>query len=369
MEDDARFTLAVARTAVGTDGAAGRHAGARDRLPTGRRPGRGRSWSRTCSTERELAIRARGRRATRPASGAPIPDQPFGAGSTRSCRRRGAHLVVPRERIPATCGLTLRVPGRVVFLVPWPRLLADRHDRRAVRRAPIDRPPPAARRSTSCSATVNGVLDVDLTRDDVVGTYAGLRPLIAPSERIDGQGVARAPRRASSATASSAISGGKYTTYRVMARDAVDGVLGRDVARRRPSDTADRPVVGAADHDELDRIARELAAEPDVAAVHPDAAARLVARHGTESRDVVALGRELDLIRPLLRGRPPVRTDLGQDPRHQVDLGQRGGGARGTPREKLAGPLLATGEARTGAVKSPACHCASSPPGSPTGRA
>jgi glycerol-3-phosphate dehydrogenase len=116
------------------------------------------------------------------------------------------------------------------------------------------------------------------------------------------------------------IAGGKYTTYRVMARDVIDGVLGRDVARRRPSDTADRQVVGAADHDELDRIAGELAAEPDVAAVHPDAAARLVARHGTESRDVVALGRALDLIRPLLPGRPFLEAEVAWAIRRELAL-------------------------------------------------
>ena len=33
---------------------------------------------------------------------------------------RGAHLVVPRTRIPSTAGMTVRVPGKIVFLVPWP---------------------------------------------------------------------------------------------------------------------------------------------------------------------------------------------------------------------------------------------------------
>ncbi len=48
------------------------------------------------------------------------PDHPFAAGSGRILPSRGAHLVVPRERIRNDVGLTIRVPGKFVFLVPWP---------------------------------------------------------------------------------------------------------------------------------------------------------------------------------------------------------------------------------------------------------
>ncbi len=308
VEDDARFTLALVRTAVATDveplaltrvRATGLDATAGERVRT--------LEAQDVLEGEALAIRTR---AVVDATGvwAAEPAHPFAGQVTRLLPSRGGHVVVPRSRIPATAGLTLRVPGRVVFLVPWPDFwLIGTTD------APYDGAPehPAAAgwEVDELLETVNRSLDVDLTRDDIVGTYAGLRPLIAPS----GGSTVKASREHRVTVGTDGvvrIAGGKYTTYRVMARDVVDGVLGRDVARRRPSDTADRPVVGAADHDELDRIARELAAEPDVAAVHPDAAARLVARHGTESRDVVALGRELDLIRPLLRW-PPVPRGRG----------------------------------------------------------
>ena len=49
------------------------------------------------------------------------PDRPFGGGSFTVLPSRGSHLVVPRERLPVRGGITLRVPGKVVFLVPWPR--------------------------------------------------------------------------------------------------------------------------------------------------------------------------------------------------------------------------------------------------------
>ena len=118
--------------------------------------------------------------------------------------------------------------------------------------------------------TVNATMDVDLRREDVVGTYAGLRPLIASGGStvkasrehrvtVDANGVVR-------------IGGGKYTTYRVMARDVIDAVLGKEAARARPSQTVDRRLVGAADTDALARIAEELETIPAVAAVGPDVA-------------------------------------------------------------------------------------------------
>ena len=67
------------------------------------------------------------------------------------------------------------------------------------------------------------------------------------------------------------IGGGKYTTYRVMARDVIDAVLGREGAERLPSATAERRLVGAADRPVLDRIAAEIASVPAVAAAHPEA--------------------------------------------------------------------------------------------------
>ena len=108
------------------------------------------------------------------------PDSPLSGGSTRLLPSRGAHLVVPRERIPSDVGLTIRVPGKVVFLVPWPRYwLIGTTD--APYSGPIDRPTAGADEVDELLAAVNQVLDVGLRRNDVVGTYAGLRPLIAPS--------------------------------------------------------------------------------------------------------------------------------------------------------------------------------------------
>jgi glycerol-3-phosphate dehydrogenase len=116
------------------------------------------------------------------------------------------------------------------------------------------------------------------------------------------------------------IGGGKYTTYRVMARDVIDTVLGNDAARQRPSDTAERRLVGAADTDALARIAGELSTIAAVSEVGPETAARLVDRHGTEAPAVVALGAELDLLRPLVPGRHFLEAEVAWAVRHEMAL-------------------------------------------------
>ncbi|MGH2474698.1 MAG: glycerol-3-phosphate dehydrogenase/oxidase [Candidatus Limnocylindrales bacterium] len=318
MEDDARFALAVLRTALAADGGATaltrlRATGVRDGQPGVIEA----LLVRDVTTGNDIAIRTR---AVVDATGvwAADPTHPFTSSSMRILPSRGAHIVVPRARIPATAGLTIRVPGKVVFLVPWPdHWLIGTTD--APYEGASERPAADAWEVDQLLATVNDTLDVDLTRDDVVGAYAGLRPLIAPS----GGSTVKASREHRVTVEPNGIvriGGGKYTTYRVMARDVIDAVLGRDAAVRRPSRTADRRIIGAADRPELDRLARELASIPTVAAAHPEAAARLVARHGTEAAGVVALGGELDLLRPLVDGRPFLEAEVAWAVRHELAL-------------------------------------------------
>ena len=76
---------------------------------------------------------------------------------------------------------------------------------------------------------------------------------------------------------------------------------------RRPRQ---RTLIGAADRPALDRLASDIGADAAVAAAHPEAARRLVARHGTAAPAVVALGRELGSLRPLIPGRPFLEAEV-----------------------------------------------------------
>ncbi len=315
VEDDARYTLAVARTAI-ADGAVAitrvRATGLRSDPTYGTMQA---VRARDLATGADIEIRTR---AVLDATGVweAEADHPFGGGALRILPSRGAHLVVPRERIPNKTGLTIRVPGKIVFLVPWPdHWLIGTTD--APYEGPFSHPAAAGWEIDKLLETVNETMDVDLRREDVVGTYAGLRPLIAPS----GGSTVKASREHRVTVESSGvvrIGGGKYTTYRVMARDAIDAVLGKEAARARPSQTADRRLVGAADTDALQRIAAELDTIPVLAALGPEVAARLVARHGTEAPGVVGLGAEQDLLRPLTPGRPFLEAEVTWAARHEL---------------------------------------------------
>lgn len=319
MEDDARVTLAVLRTALATDASPVavtrvRATGIETESAYGTLTA---LLARDELTGTNLRIDAR---AVIDATGvwAAEPTHPFASPSMRILPSRGAHLVVPRTRIPATAGLTIRVPGKIVFLVPWPdHWLIGTTD--APFDGPPDRPVADAWEVDKLLATVNATLDVDLQRSEIVGTFAGLRPLIAPS----GGSTVKASREHRVTAEPSGvvrIGGGKYTTYRVMARDVVDAALGREVARKRPSATAEHRLIGAADRPALDRLANELGSIPEVAAAHPEAAVRLVARHGTHAPAVIAVGAELGLLRPLVAGRPFLAAEVVWAVRHELAL-------------------------------------------------
>lgn len=318
MEDDARFTLAIVRTALAAHSATVAVTRARATGVDTHADGTIRAVRvRDQLADADLEVRTS---AVVDATGvwAAGTAHPFASPSMRVLPSRGAHLVVPRERIPISAGLTIRVPGRVVFLIPWPdHWLIGTTD------APYDgrpdRPVASGDEVDQLLATVNGTLDVDLRREDVVGTFAGLRPLIAPS----GGSTVKASREHRVTVESNGvvrIAGGKYTTYRLMARDVVDAVLGSDAARARPSATAELPLIGAADREERDRIAIELASSPEVAAAHPEAAVRLVDRHGTEAPTLAALGAKLDLLRPLVPGRPFLEAEVAWAVRKELAL-------------------------------------------------
>jgi glycerol-3-phosphate dehydrogenase len=296
VEDDARFALAVARTAIDTG-------------PGAVVATRVRGEAALVEGGRAIGVRARDLvsgaefdvRATRviDATGAWAAQAEEGGASAggqspRVIPSRGAHIVIRRDRLEARGGMTLRIPGRVVFIIPWPdRWIIGTTDH------PDPRPP---ERPTATDAdvdelldVVNQRLDIGLSRDDILATYAGLRPLVGNVGRSTVK-ASREHRVSTDEAGIVRIGGGKYTTYRVMARDTVDAALGGDEAKRRPSGTAELPLVGAAQIPALGLLATSLARQTGLA----DAVAlRLVDRHGARAAEVVALGRQLDLLRPL----------------------------------------------------------------------
>ena len=156
---------------------------------------------------------------------------------------KGIHLVVPRDRFQSTVGLILRTEKSVLFVIPWGRhWIIGTTDTDWN----LDKAHPAA---TSADIDyilehVNRVLKRPLTREDVEGVYAGLRPLLA-GENDSTAKLSREHVVAHPVPGLVVVAGGKWTTYRVMAKDAVDEAV-RALDEKVPeSCTQTIPLVGA----------------------------------------------------------------------------------------------------------------------------
>jgi glycerol-3-phosphate dehydrogenase len=191
---------------------------------------------------------------------------------------KGIHIVVPRHRIRSETGMILRTEKSVLFVIPWGRhwILGTTDTPWELRRAH-----PAACRSDIdyLLRWVNTVLADPLTHEDIVGVYAGLRPLLT-GESDDTSRLSREHAVIVSETGLVSVAGGKYTTYRIMARDAVDAAIQGLEADVPPSCTEQIPLVGAQGWD-------ELVEDPSKIGL-PDPA-RLLGRYGSEVSRLAAL--------------------------------------------------------------------------------
>lgn len=197
-------------------------------------------------------------------------------------RSKGVHLIVPRARLPLTTGLIVRAGKSVLLVIPWGgHWIVGTTDTEWTLES--NEPVATAADIRYLLDRLNAELAVALTETDVVATYAGLRPLLegrarSTAELVREHAVVR-PRRGLTV-----VAGGKYTTYRVMAADAVDLAL-RDLGGAVPtSETATLPLLGAARRDE-DAAPTDLARRVGLA---PERAAHLAARYGALASEVAA---------------------------------------------------------------------------------
>ena len=156
---------------------------------------------------------------------------------------KGVHLVVPRDRIHSTLGLILRTEKSVLFVIPWGRhWLIGTTDTDWN----LDKAHPAATAADIdyILEHVNRVLAVPLTRDDVEGVYAGLRPLLA-GESEQTSKLSREHIVAHTVPGLVVVAGGKWTTYRIMAQDAIDEAVAALDGKISPSITDDIALLGA----------------------------------------------------------------------------------------------------------------------------
>jgi glycerol-3-phosphate dehydrogenase len=245
--DDARHTMTIARTAAEQGASVLTRARVTSLLRDGERVVGAKVVDRESGAEIEVraktVVAATGVWSDDMAEAAGIP-APFTVRASK-----GVHLVVPREKIDLDTGLILRTEKSVLFVIPWGRhWIVGTTDTEW----DLDREHPAASRADVDYVLehLNAVLRTPVTHDDIEGVYAGLRPLLAAKAAATTK-LSREHAVAHPVPGLVIVAGGKYTTYRVMAADAVDVVV-EELGRPAPPSWTDRlPVVGAEGYHEL----------------------------------------------------------------------------------------------------------------------
>jgi glycerol-3-phosphate dehydrogenase len=292
--DDARHTMTLVRTAAAHGAMVANSTRVVDMATHGGRIERVRATD--LESGRQLEIRTR---AVINATGVWTDDieELAGEHGINVQASKGIHLLVPRDRIDSETGILLRTEVSVLFVVPW-----GSHWIVGTTDTPwsLSRSHPAASRSDIeyLLRRVNTALRTPLATTDIVGVYAGLRPLLR-GESEETSKLSREHAVLDRGNGLVSVAGGKYTTYRVMAEDAVDAIdhyLDRPLP---PSTTRQIPLVGAAPH----------------------AAERLHSRYGTMAVELERMaGSNEDLARPVVADAPYLMAELRYATTHEGAL-------------------------------------------------
>jgi len=189
---------------------------------------------------------------------------------------KGVHIVVPRDRIVSEVAIILRTATSVLFVIPWgTHWIIGTTDTDWN----LDLAHPAATKADIdyILERVNADLAIPLTHDDIDGVYAGLRPLLH-GESEETSKLSREHAVAVPTPGLVAIAGGKYTTYRVMAADAVDAASEFVPSRVAPSITEKVPLLGADGYFALINQTEHVGAQYDL---HPYRVRHLLDRYGS----------------------------------------------------------------------------------------
>ena len=311
--DDARHTIAVGRTAARHGAAIATSTKVESLLKDGDRV----VGARVRDIENDDEYEIRAKRVIN-ATGVWIDDiqDMAGPAGLRVHAAKGVHIVVPRDRIEGDSGIVLRTPTSVLFIIPWGDywLLGTTDTSWTLDRA---HPAASSKDIDYLLEQANAALRRTLTRDDIVGVYAGLRPLIAG----EGDETARFSREHAVAQPNPgliSIAGGKYTTYRVMAEDAIDMAV-EDFDRAVPkSTTEDIPLIGADGWDDTWKdAAPQLAGEYGL----PEhLVERVLWRHGSRAQAILAFTAAEPTLAEILPGGGYLAAEAVYAVRHEGAL-------------------------------------------------
>ncbi len=306
--DDARLVLANARSAHYHGALVANYVEATEFLTAGGRICGVRAVDRM--TGREFTIRAL---VVVNATG-PWSDRLRPASGERLLRpTKGAHVVVRRDRLGNREAVVITSPidGRVMFILPWGELSYIGTTDTDCEESPDEVRATAADVVYLLRSANAYYPAARLSLEDVLSTWAGLRPLLRSDGQRNPSQVSREHKVVEHPDGLITVVGGKLTTYRLMAAEAVDLVTrrlhqldGRPIPKRPP--THREPLPGGEARD-LGVIAREI----EELGFPPRLAAYLVERYGTEAMAVVRLARaDKTLNRPIAEAHPAILAEL-----------------------------------------------------------
>jgi glycerol-3-phosphate dehydrogenase len=237
---------------------------------------------------------------------------------------KGVHLVMDRSAIDADTGMIVRTAKSVLFFIPWDeRWIVGTTDTEWSG----DRAEPAATAQDVdyILGEANRVLARPLTRDDVLAVYAGLRPLVAeapashpsagekPTTKLSREHVVDSPL-----PGLVSVAGGKFTTYRLMAKDVVDAAVAGLPGDVPASVTGQLPLLGADGLPAVRASARRLASDYDVPLAVTE---HLISRYGSLAPELLEeIRADKTLARPLAAGFPYLRAEVSYAVTHEGAL-------------------------------------------------
>ena len=283
--DDARHTMMLTRTAVAYGALAATSARVTGFLRNGNRVVG--ATVRDLESGQEIEVRAK---CVVNAAGVwtdEIQRMLGGKGSFRVTASKGVHVLIPRDKIDCQFGLITETEKSLLFIIPCP--WSDDLWVIGTTDTPwnLDLAHPAASESDIDYILdhANGLLEKPLTRDDVVGVYAGLRPLLA-GESDDTSKLSREHAVVAPVPGLVIVAGGKYTTYRVMAEDAVNEAVKVLPGSISKSVTHQTPLIGADGYRALVNNRAKIAADSGLSEDRVD---HLLGRYGSAIMEILAL--------------------------------------------------------------------------------
>jgi glycerol-3-phosphate dehydrogenase len=201
---------------------------------------------------------------------------------------KGAHIVMPGSAIKSDAGIIIKTPVSVLFLIPWgDKWIVGTTD------TPYegDRAEPCATQEDVqyILDQANRVLKPKLRAKDIIGVYAGLRPLVANKKSATTTKLSREHTVDRPAPGFVSIAGGKYTTYRVMAEDVIDRAVLELRRATKDSVTEKVPLVGADGYFALEQQTERIAQETGLAV---ETVTHLLNRYGSLISEILVIIKE-----------------------------------------------------------------------------